>query len=870
MADTNPADLYQQVPNEAIAGYTLTRPHVAGDLDDVVAAGDAEGMRTESDAFRYYTSEGLDALDSTTKAFGLVNRFIDMQDSVPAMGDTDTNAAFKNRVPAGRADGMVIVAHEAVESSTNSRTRKKYKGVTYDTDENVQVQQGGDGGFIKIPETSVTDVVWDDSYSDQWAASNPVLDRAERERSYDGIYQPAFENGLPGRTVALTQWHYVTHDLWKSFALRHAHLVYNLLTKEDLEKLGIDKMDPIEAMKTIDKSTDATLKLAWQLLYDRAEQGAAGDVRAARGDEGSLGFWVRTRAFGGDVTWKNNGTAENPDWERVVTYNPTKTETVRDGKVQYVINGDGDRTVTTGPLGLDYLGNVVDDLDPGTYAFYNLPTSWVGCGDEVHKEIELAPRYVGKADAADAGTTLVNADKATDYPAGSAPMYGDTYSLASYEVEVDGLAHDGSDVEANGTSWMLTRYHAGKADEVESDVASTDRFGVVNFAKYEGDGKTVRLGRTVTDRTVIAAEGGLEIAGTRTSVGDVDGEEHGGRIVVASEGVTEGENKTKLAHASDFARVSTEQLVRPDAPLYGVAAYDWLTVDMETVVVDSIPDGNGGAWEHKVPLPKVVQGGDMGMVHPTLQSISGVLWNDENNNGIQDVTFDENGNVVEEEEALDGYEVTLERYYFDGANWVPDTTKWAAGNTASAAVTTTDRVLIERDTDKTKPTELGEDIDGALTGTPDLYRSGTYRFDNLKTAGLRNVNGTDTWVAYGYKVRVSDPRVTENELFRAKYHLTGAGYRENSDLAGDNKLVEPDEYIILLETVADDGTTPDGLVSHESNIVYAPASNNDDQTPNLVLDENGNPVLDADGKVQVKDPMTATVGGGRRSWPTTS
>ena len=40
----------------------------------------------------------------------LVNRFIDMQDSVPAMGDTDTNAAFKNRVPAGRADGMVIVA----------------------------------------------------------------------------------------------------------------------------------------------------------------------------------------------------------------------------------------------------------------------------------------------------------------------------------------------------------------------------------------------------------------------------------------------------------------------------------------------------------------------------------------------------------------------------------------------------------------------------------------------------------------------------------------------------------------------------------------------------------------------------------------
>ena len=295
----------------------------------------------------------------------------------------------------------------------------------------------------------------------------------------------------------------MTHDLWKSFALRHAHLVYNLLTKEDLEKLGIDKMDPIEAMKTIDKSTDATLELAWQLLDDRAEQGAAGDVRAARGDEGSLGFWVRTRAFGGDVTWKNNGTAENPDWERVVTYNPTKTETVRDGKVQYVINGDGDRTVTTGPLGLDYLGNVVD------WTWIRAPTPSTTCppagwaaATRFTRRSSFAPRYVGKADAADAGTTLVNADKATDYPAGSAPMYGDTYSLASYEVEVDGLAHDGSDVEANGARWMLTRYHAGKADEVESDVASTDRFGVVNFAKYEGDGKTVAaVGRTVTDRT---------------------------------------------------------------------------------------------------------------------------------------------------------------------------------------------------------------------------------------------------------------------------------------------------------------------------------------------------------------------------------
>ncbi len=177
---------------------------------------------------------------------------------------------------------------------------------------------------------------------------------------------------------------------------------------------------------------------------------------------------------------------------------------------------------------------------------------------------------------------------------------------------------------------------------------------------------------------------------------------------------------------------------------------------------------------------------------------------------------------------LDGYEVTLERYYFDGANWVPDTTKWAAGNTASVAVHHDRPRSSSAIPTRRSPPSSARTSTRALTGTPDLYRSGTYRFDNLETAGLRNVNGTDTWVAYGYKVRVSDPRVTENELFRAKYHLTGAGYRE-PDLAGDNKLVEPDEYISLRRR-SDDGTTPDGLVSHESNIVYAPASNNDDQT----------------------------------------
>lgn len=351
---------------------------------------------------------------------------------------------------------------------------------------------------------------------------------------------------------------------------------------------------------------------------------------------------------------------------------------------------------------------------------------------------------------------------------------------------------------------------------------------------------------------------GTRVAGTKTVSGSTVST--GGRIVIASEGVTPGEGvteATKLASADDYATVPLGQLVAAEdgtATAGLTAAYDWLTVDKVEVQIDEYYDENGKL--HKVfdDYSFTVPGGNVGAVHPTRQSIRGILWNDKNNNGIQDATTDENG-VRTVEEPMNGYEVTLERYYF---NYNDAAKGWQKDASFAPRTTTTDRVMIEQATGKTAlDLAVGEDLVAVSGNRNDLYRSGTYSFDDLETSGLV---GTD-WVVYGYKVRVSDPRVTENELFKAKYQVTGAGYRENSDLAGDNNLVEPDEYIVLLQTVADDGTTPDGLTSHESNIIYAPASNNDDQTPNLVLDENGNPELDGDGNVQVKDPLTTTAGG---------
>ena len=63
-------------------------------------------------------------------------------------------------------------------------------------------------------------------------------------------------------------------------------------------------------------------------------------MRAARGDE-FPGILVRTRAFGGDVTWKNNGTRRESRigsaWSPTIRLRPKQ---LRDGQVQYIINGE--------------------------------------------------------------------------------------------------------------------------------------------------------------------------------------------------------------------------------------------------------------------------------------------------------------------------------------------------------------------------------------------------------------------------------------------------------------------------------------------------------------------------------------------------
>ena len=163
----------------------------------------------------------------------------------------------------------------------------------------------------------------------------------------------------------------------------------------------------------------------------------------------------------------------------------------------------------------------------------------------------------------------------------------------------------------------------GEDVTVDSDAENLDRTGVAPL--------TGGAGRVVTDRAEVVAEDGTVVAGTRTAQGNLGGNDNGGRIVLASEGVSDGEGKTKLADPADYARVPLSQLLAGTA---GTAAYDWLTVDTERVLVDSWTDEGGlehEVWDrYSIPLA----GGYVGATHPTRQSIRGILWNDANNNGI--------------------------------------------------------------------------------------------------------------------------------------------------------------------------------------------------------------------------------------------
>ena len=499
---------------------------------------------------------------------------------------------------------------------------------------------------------------------------------------------------------------------------------------------------------------------------------------APAGDNGAAGTWQKVNAFG------------------------TKT----------TLTGDGTNGAVLGHYAFDRLPSAVSSSFKNTY--------------DVVREVNTFER--------NADGTLTVKDVAGN--SHSQEYWSDQYWLTSYQVEIKGFdATTQGGANDNGERdglWMLTRYHEGADADgkaADSDVRTDERAGVAG-------------GRPLRDQDTLAGQDGVRAGSPDNAVGSTG---TGARIVVASVGDNAaGDTKTNLKYTTDYVNVAAGQLLYDEATgaaATGTVSYDWLTVPF---AVSTTGTGDAAVTtKTKTPLA----GGNVGLVQPGTQSIEGILWYDEDNDGVQDGA----------EEGLNGYRVDIERYFYNekkGA-WerIADYKYQENAGSAATGTLTHQQNLSEvpggSDYDYWRtagnpgmPSELDLAC-GQSLGATGTMQDGYYRFADLATMGLvyldaaGNVDpdGAETKVVFGYKVKVTDRQVVSGQLLKSKLNVKGLGldYTTDSDLQRTNYLTAADEYIVLLEQVDANGQTPDGKTANTSNIAWAPASHNADQTATL-------------------------------------
>lgn len=129
---------------------------------------------------------------------------------------------------------------------------------------------------------------------------------------------------------------------------------------------------------------------------------------------------------------------------------------------------------------------------------------------------------------------------------------------------------------------------------------------------------------------------------------------------------------------------------------------------------------------------ETTNGGNVGILTQTKRNITGVIWEDTNNNGLQDGAESADG----PEMGLNGYEVELIRSYFDAttSTWVEDTsfpetkieTKHVLYRTINDPIALADYKL-----------GFAQTSEGGK-----IYNNGIYEFKDLDAAGLLKEDGT--------------------------------------------------------------------------------------------------------------------------------
>ncbi|MEE0706372.1 MAG: hypothetical protein UCH28_08335, partial [Adlercreutzia sp.] len=359
----------------------------------------------------------------------------------------------------------------------------------------------------------------------------------------------------------------------------------------------------------------------------------------------------------------------------------------------------------------------------------------------------------------------------------------DEFYLAAYRVEIPAMnVTDPLDATVTGSekdTWLLTRHRATTGDAMKS----------INF---DSD---------VKDLTKTGIAGGY-IVSQQNDYRDTNDEtkpaerQNNGQIILS----------TLVDEKHPGNQNTTEDVENNNNMWEGddVTKYDWML---------ELPDGT--ALHH---------GGDIGEVLPCYETITGTVWMDKNNNGLQGKYKADDGSE-QTEPGMNGIKVSLERYYYVAddadAEWTWDT-QWADPYPTDY----TDKTQAK--TSPMKPAVAKgwtKAADGSYTYTEMAYANtetktvdgadGTYEFKNLKSSDIRLVKdgkivdaGTDgakqAVVIYGYKVRVTDPEFRGRHLLAANVHessnpATPEDYTIDSDLNYNNGyLMEENEYAVLL------------------------------------------------------------------------
>ena len=211
----------------------------------------------------------------------------------------------------------------------------------------------------------------------------------------------------------------------------------------------------------------------------------------------------------------------------------------------------------------------------------------------------------------------------------------DKYYLASYRVELADLYREPSNgVDGTVNQWVLTRYHHDGVAEDDANCATingsksvTDDSDVAATAYDEAHrgivGGMVIGSRVAADTTGVASDGTAVdgTAATRTT------RSHDGQIILAwAAQDTAKDEHGNYTHKDANAFV---ELPAGEGMGEGVEIYDWIA-DPETMTVTDEATGE------TAEVVRPVEAGDVGQVEAPRQAVAGYLWNDADNDGIQD------------------------------------------------------------------------------------------------------------------------------------------------------------------------------------------------------------------------------------------